>query len=176
MVPIVKTDRLALRPWKPDDAEAFFGIYGDPRVSQHLTMPPFPDLASARARLAAVMAMNAERGFGHWAMIEADGTLVGSAGFRPVAASRDLEVGFTVAPSRWGRGYASEIAAACVLHGFSRLGAPRILSATAKANTPARRVMDKIGMRFLRTDHDEGVDWCVYVVERAEDVRTPEAR
>jgi RimJ/RimL family protein N-acetyltransferase len=96
------------------------------------------------------------------------GALVGNCGFRPVTDSRELEVGFTLAPSRWGRGYAVEIVAATIHHGFEQLGAPRILAMTSPANEPAQRVLEKVGMHATGDVMDEGVLWRAYAIDPPE--------
>jgi RimJ/RimL family protein N-acetyltransferase len=160
---VLRTARLALRTWTPSDAEAAFAVYGDPLVMLHTRAPPWPDVAAARARLAALALAIEERGFGHWAVVEEEGgALVGSAGFRPGFDAGELEVGFTIARSRWGRGYATEIAAATLRLGFERFGAPRVWALAAPGNGASRRVLEKIGMRFTRELEDEGARWAAY--------------
>ena len=65
------------------------------------------------------------RGTGHWALEEKDsGRFVGSAGLkRPEHHDRPgVEVGWTLHPSQWGRGYATEAGAEAVRYGFEELG------------------------------------------------------
>jgi len=164
---ILTTRRLVLRSWTYGDAPSFFAIWSDPRVTEHIAMPPIADIAAARTRLDRVRGQIAARGFGHWALEEKEsGELVGSAGFRATDGAAELEVGFTTAPSRWGRGYATEVTAACVAYGFARLAAPRIVSLTMPANARARRVLEKIGMRLVGHAHEDGATWCVYETTR----------
>jgi RimJ/RimL family protein N-acetyltransferase len=149
-----------------DDADEMFAIYSDPRVWSFL--PPssdYGDLAATRARLAASIETIARRGYGHWALVEnAGGALVGSCGFRAGFEETELELGFTIAPSRWGRGYATEIARAAVELGFERFGAPRIWSLTSPANLPARKVLERIGMRYVKVLEHDGATWATYVL------------
>jgi len=87
----------------------------------------------------------------------------GSCGFRSGFEEKELEVGFTIAPSRWGRGYATEIAGAVVELGFEHFGAPRIWSLTSPANLPSLKVLEKIGMRYVKDLAEDGATWAVYV-------------
>lgn len=159
---VIETPRLALRTWTPDDAPAYLEVYGDERVTRFTRTPSLPDIAAAGTRLAAIMAQTEARGFGHWALIErGTGAIVGSAGFRPVEGDDELEVGFTVAPSQWGKGYAVEGTRACLRWGFDR-GAKRIRALTMPANTHARRVLETCGMKYLREVDEDGARWCLY--------------
>jgi RimJ/RimL family protein N-acetyltransferase len=166
---VLETERLALRNWRADDAEAAFAIYGDPRVTALQSRRPYANVAEAHARIAEQRALIEQRGFGHWAMVERAGDmpLVGSCGFRAAPQGEPLEIGFTVAPSRWGRGYGVEIARACARHGIEHLGAPRIVALTRLENVPAQRVLERAGMRPNGETIDEAIVWKVYVLDGA---------
>jgi RimJ/RimL family protein N-acetyltransferase len=166
---VLETSRLALRGWSLDDTSEALAIYGDPRVHRFLPQGAYerdtPD--RVRAMLERSIATIASLGFGHWAVVERDGgALVGNCGFRPpVAECNELEIGFTLAPSRWGRGYAVEIVAATLRHGFERRGASRIVAMTSPANAPAQRVLERVGMRTTGEVTDEGFVWKAYAIE-----------
>ncbi len=53
MIAIFETDRLLVRPWTVEDAEAAFVIFGDPEVMRYVgdTGEPHPDIAFTRERL-----------------------------------------------------------------------------------------------------------------------------
>jgi RimJ/RimL family protein N-acetyltransferase len=162
---IVESQRLALRRWSPDDAEAFLAIFGDARVMRYTTIAPLADMAAARLRLDQLVRFETEHGFGQWAVIErGSGGLVGSCGFR--AGERDeLEVGFAVAPWLWRRGYATEIARVCVRYGLDVMRAPTVSSLTMPDNVAARRVLDKIGLSYRGMQIRDDAEWCMYATE-----------
>jgi RimJ/RimL family protein N-acetyltransferase len=66
-------------------------------------------------------------------------------------AERQAELGYRLRRDHWGRGLASEGAAALVEHGFTAAGIERIWAQTMAVNTASRRVMERVGMRFSRT-------------------------
>lgn len=75
---------------------------------------------------------------------------------RPVGAQpSSAEAGWRLARRHWGQGVATEGAAALLHHGFATVGLDAIWAETMALNTPSRRVMTKLGMRHLRTDHRE---------------------
>jgi RimJ/RimL family protein N-acetyltransferase len=167
---VLRTERLALRRWAPEDAAGYLALYGDPEMTRYLRMPPCADLEAARARVIALIAAVETRGYGHWALVDLeDGALAGSAGFRPAMRDGDLELGFTVAPARWGRGYATEIAAATLALGFTRFAAARVHALAAPANLASRRVLEKIGMRYEGEIVDDGRTWSAYVASAGAD-------
>lgn len=158
MSPVLRTDRLLLRPWRPDDRPAFARMNADPAVTAFLVAPLTREESDAFAdRIERGLA---EHGFGLWAVEEADtGAFLGYAGllhqtfqapFTPA-----FEVGYRFARRAWGHGYATEAAQAAVGFGFEQAGLTEIVSMTAVGNTRSRRVMEKLGMTHdSRDDFD----------------------
>lgn len=85
-----------------------------------------------------------------------DGERIGRISVRNVYPDRpdnhEWNIGFWVHPSRWGRGYATEMARAVVDFAFREMGASDVTAACATWNKASRRVLEKIGMRFVRVD------------------------
>ena len=90
-----------------------------------------------------------QRGYGLWAVEGAEG-FVGYVGLAPAEFEASftpaVEVGWRLARSAWGHGYATEAARAAVEDGFRRLGLEEVVSFTAIGNQRSRRVMERIGM------------------------------
>lgn len=147
----MKTRRLLLRPWRPEDREPFAELNADPVVREH-----FPSLLSREESDALAARIEAEfalRAFGLWA-VEIPGTapFAGYVGLSvPSFEARFtpcVEIGWRLARRFWGHGYATEGARAALDFGFERLGLPEIVSFTVPANIRSIRVMKKIGMTF----------------------------
>jgi RimJ/RimL family protein N-acetyltransferase len=64
-----------------------------------------------------------------------------------VGDTGDVEIGYGMAKSYWGRGFASEAAAATMKYGFEQLHLPRIVAIAWPENTASLRVLEKLGMR-----------------------------
>lgn len=78
-----------------------------------------------------------------------DGRLIGNAGVRlSAAAPGEAEIGYELAPDEWGRGYATEAAAAVVRFGREALGVRRLTAWTVADNTGSIRVLEKLGFRL----------------------------
>ncbi len=90
------------------------------------------------------------RGYGWWAVqLQATGEFIGFAGLDRVDDGMPftgVEIGWRLARSAWGRGYATEAARACLAFGFETLELPEILAVTTAANLRSRAVMRRIGM------------------------------
>jgi ribosomal-protein-alanine N-acetyltransferase len=143
-----ESERLGMRPWRAQDLDAFFAIWGDPRVIWW--GKAFADRAFAAERLAFVIEQQPEHapGQGRFAAVAKDtGEVIGNVILRPAAFDEGVEVGYHFAHHAWGRGHATEAARACLRHGFERVGLPRIIAGVALQNTRSLRVMEKLGMR-----------------------------
>jgi len=155
----LRTERLLLRQWRPEDREPFAALNADPEVMRHF---PAPHPRSESDGLAVLNEVHlARHGWGLWAVEvlpgrDADGQAragAGFIGFTGLAApgfdadfTPCVEVGWRLARQHWGRGYATEAAQAAIDHGFEALGLDEIVSFTFVGNDRSRRVMERLGM------------------------------
>jgi RimJ/RimL family protein N-acetyltransferase len=144
---------LRLRQWRPGDEVTMAAINSDPEVTRYLNRPVGP--ASTRAFHASAVAHWEEHGFGFWAVesIEPEhaGAFLGFIGlahpaFLPAFSDR-VEIGWRLARRAWGRGLASEGAAAARDHAFDVLRLPELISIIHPENQRSRRVAEKLGMQ-----------------------------
>ena len=122
----------------------------DPRVMEHF--PATLGHSQSDELIAKIEAGFEERGFGLWALeIIASGEFVGFTGLSvPAFEARftpAVEVGWRLAPSAWGSGYASEAGQESLRFGFEDLGLEEIVSFTSAGNARSRAVMERLGMR-----------------------------
>ena len=145
----LRTERLLLRGWRPEDREPFAALNADEEVRRHF--PSTLDRATSDAEADRHAAALEERGWGLWAVEVVGGdAFIGFIGLAPAPAlapcAPAVEIGWRLARRAWGRGYAPEGATAVLAHAFEVLGLEEVVSFTAVANAPSRRVMEKIGM------------------------------
>ena len=93
-----------------------------------------------------------------------------------VGGNRELELGYSVIAQQWGKGYASEMAAAIVAIGFTVVEAGNIVSFTWPDNYASRRVMEKTGFSFERDIVHVGRPHVLYRMRREEFGGRPELR
>jgi ribosomal-protein-alanine N-acetyltransferase len=145
----LETDRLVLRQWRPADRAPFAALNADPEVMRHFPAPLSRAESDAFAdRLEADIA---RRGWGLWALeTAADGAFIGFTGLQPVsfaaAFAPAVEIGWRLARSAWGHGYATEAARAAAGFAFAELGLDELVSFTAATNARSIAVMQRIGM------------------------------
>ena len=158
MTHILETERLALREWTPEDAEALFVMLGDAEVMRYVDIgKPWEGVERAREWAERVQQNYRTRGWSRWAVVEKEGGLaVGSCGFVPLPWSGEIDFGYMFRRDRWGRGYASEITPAVLRHGFERYGFREVVASIAPENDASRRVLEKIGFVYRGTEVMQG--------------------
>ncbi|MGW5673254.1 GNAT family N-acetyltransferase [Micromonospora sp. NPDC003776] len=155
------TDRLVLREFTPDDAPLLVGLDADPEVMRHLTGGRPTPAAEIHDRVLPrlLAAYRTPPGLGWWAaQRRTDAAFLGWFEFRPLREGdpREVELGYRLRRSAWGAGYATEGARALVHKGFTELGVERVMATTMAVNAGSRRVMEKAGLAYVRTFHQ---DW-----------------
>lgn len=154
-MPELLTERLLLRRWQTSDRAPFAALNSDPEVMRYF---PAPLTRQASDRLADVIEGDLERrGWGLWALERREtGEFLGFTGLTrpPFEASFTpaVEIGWRLARSAWGRGFATEAARAATAFAFERIGLDELVAYTAEGNARSRAVMGRLGMRHDPAD------------------------
>jgi RimJ/RimL family protein N-acetyltransferase len=167
-MPILHTPRLTIRVAREADAAVMTAYRSDPEIAKYQDWDMPYDAQRGLARLGELADVD-DIVEGSWVSfaIELDGAVIGDV----VACVRDgrgiAEIGFTLAPSHHGHGYAIEAAAAMVDHLLEHHGVHRIEASLDPENVASMRVLEAIGMR------DEGIARSAYLVrgEWVDDLR-----
>ena len=154
----IETERLRVRPFDADrDTTAMLAIYGDPEVMRFIPGGALADMEAVRSTLETYAREQESRGFSFWAVVEREtGHVIGDVGFGILEPTGELELGWTVARDRWGRGYGAEVAAACLAAGLAHLAAERIVALVDAENEASLRVAERIGMARVETIEAHG--------------------
>lgn len=165
----LETDRLVLRRFTPADVDHLFQLENDPEVMRYLNGGrPVTRAVIQQERLPEYLRYYGRyEGFGYWAAQEkATGAFLGWFHLWPLQGRDpgDVELGYRLRRSAWGKGYATEGARALIDKGFRELGVQRVLAFTMAMNGGSRRVMEKAGLHLVRLFHQTWPD----VIEGAE--------
>jgi len=166
----VRTERLLLRPARPEDA-ADLGYYTDAEVARYL---PFAAIAAeelaARAAVLAERTAPSEPGDALAVMVEHEGRVVGDVMLRlcePAEPGRSPavgELGWVFAPDVAGRGFATESALALRDLAFESYPLHRLMARLDPRNTASARICERLGMRHeahTRRDYlSHDGSWC----------------
>lgn len=154
----IETERLLLRQWKPSDNKPFSQMCSDENVMKY-----FPArLSEAESDSVIKRCKNHidEHGWGFWAIEEKrSGDFIGFTGLNyppyDLPFSPCIEIGWRLAYSAWGNGYATEAAYACLDFAFKQLKADRVVAFSTVKNIRSQNVMRRIGMhRLEHSDFD----------------------
>ena len=171
---LLETERLIGEPWEERHRGDAVALFGDPAVAAWIWPAERDDSgprtpAEADALVERFIGHWTEHGIGMWRLTErASGEFVGQAGLQQANVEGELkmEVGWTLLPSHWGKGYATEAGAAALAHGFETAGLDEIVSFTLPHNRASRNVMEKLGMTHVRDFVHVGLPHALYLAER----------
>jgi ribosomal-protein-alanine N-acetyltransferase len=149
---ILETDRLLLRRYVEEDAEAFFELNSDPRVLRFVPDKQLLDVEQARQILIDhPIADYRKHGFGRGACIlKSTGQQIGFAGLKCLEELDEVDVAYRLLPDYWGRGLATEVALASVRYGIATLGLKRIIGLAMPENIASIRVLEKAGLHYTK--------------------------
>ena len=130
---MIATERLSIRPLAPNERDELLALWsdaGNERVEEDAT----PEQIRAWAEGVP------------WGVWESEsGELVGDCSLFFADEHGDWELAYGLRRERWGRGYATEAARACVRYGFDQLGLEKIVADVDSANRASVRVLEKCG-------------------------------
>jgi RimJ/RimL family protein N-acetyltransferase len=160
---LLETERLTLRRFTAGDTDLLVDLDSDPQVMRYINGGrPTPRGEVEREVLPAFLGYYRRfPGYGFFAAVErATGGFVGWFHLRPKPGmpTDQPELGYRLRRAAWGRGYATEGSRALIDLAFTDLGASRVYAETMTVNTGSRRVMEKAGLRLVRTFHQEWPD------------------
>ncbi|WP_063764329.1 GNAT family N-acetyltransferase [Kitasatospora purpeofusca] len=153
------TERLVLRRFTAADVDALVELDSDPEVTRYLTGGRPTPRAVVEDTLLPLYFDHYRRfgDLGWWAAEEREGgAFLGWFEFRSLHGDRaEVELGYRLRRAAWGHGYATEGSRALVRRGFTGLGVERVVAYTMTVNIGSRRVMEKAGLSYVRTFHED---------------------
>lgn len=145
----LQTERLLIRPFTLDDAEAFWPLVSLPEMLRYTGEQAQTSLEDVRNfLLKRPLREYATYGFGRMACIEkSTGRLIGHCGLKYLEDMQEVDIGYRFLPDCWGKGYATESAQALVRQGMEH-GITRIIGLVDPQNIASAKVLKKLGLQF----------------------------
>ncbi|MEU9863629.1 GNAT family N-acetyltransferase [Streptomyces sp. NPDC047971] len=154
MTPTLRTERLLLEPYVPEDEEDFVALFQDIRVSRWMGDGPSSEAAD-RALFGRIFTkVYARNLFDVWA-VRRNGLLVGHAEIKPTDTVSGHEIIYALAPAAWGSGLGTELARSIVAHGFGTLGLTEVYATVSAPNAASLTLLDRIGFEHVRDMEEE---------------------
>ncbi len=156
--PVLRTERLVLRPFADADAEELLALFRDADVRRWLLDDTIVTADWMRDEIRDSTARFESSGLGLWSIVPGEGApVVGFAGFRPFFDPPEMQILYGLLPGWWGMGLATEAARALCDHAFRDLGVTEVRAATDRPNVASIRVLERLGMTLEKTtDHGPG--------------------
>ncbi|HSI87702.1 MAG TPA: GNAT family N-acetyltransferase, partial [Pyrinomonadaceae bacterium] len=149
----------------------------DPEVNKYLGGPERQNTEWLSERLKFYISCYDSHGFGMCPIVwKATGEVIGSAGLQPLGETGEIEVGYSLIRPFWGMGLATEAARGWLHYGFTHYGLERIVAVTDVFNAGSRRVLEKLGMHYEKTEMHYDTECAFYAVSKAEFLQTPTDR
>ncbi len=143
-----RTQRLLLRPGWVDDAPVLAATIGNPAIVRNLATAPWPyGEAEATAFLTHYMAQSHAQGLPNFLIFlrtHAEPQLIGGCGLATTIEG-DVEMGYWIAPSHWGLGFATEAGRALVRIARDGLRLSHLHAGHFTDNPASGRVLRKLG-------------------------------
>jgi len=164
---LLETERLLLRPFRPEDVEVAFSWLGDVEVMRYMPAGPDTSLGQTISRLVAYREHQLVYGYSKWLVSEREsGEAVGDAGLLWLPGAEDIDLGFRFVKRCWGRGYATEVARAWIDYAFSTLSLHRLTAFAHPENSASLRVLERVGFRRLGPARIRNMVAITYMLDR----------
>ncbi len=151
-MPVLETERLALRRLTTDDAQFILELLNEPSFLRYIGDKGVRTNADACRYIETGPMASYERfGFGLYRVELKDSREpIGICGLLKRDSLPDADIGFALLPRYWSKGYAFESASAVLAHARDTLGLRRVLAITSPDNVASINLLEDLGFRFER--------------------------
>jgi RimJ/RimL family protein N-acetyltransferase len=148
--PVLRSDRLVLRPFAETDLEAIYALQSNPRVLRYWDAPAWTDKARAQAFLDSCRRMEQEGSGARFAIdTRQPSAFIGWCTlFNWNPTYRSLGIGYCIDEPAWGQGYATEAVGTMLQWAYGTLDLNRVEADLDTRNIASARVLEKLG--FIR--------------------------
>jgi RimJ/RimL family protein N-acetyltransferase len=152
--PVRPLPDVRLRVPTDEDAHAWHRLFHDPEVMEFLGGPA--ELSMYEEITARQRMHDAQLGYCLWTLLDGDGEVLGFTGAQPWPAAKawgpvgEIEIGWRLGRSAWGRGYAYA-AALATLDRLRMAGVPQVVAMINDENLRSAAVAERLGMTLART-------------------------
>jgi ribosomal-protein-alanine N-acetyltransferase len=156
--PVLRTERLELRPFAEEDATSLHSLFTATDVRRYLLDGLIVPRDWVEEEVGASAARFRNGGAGLWALraLDSPDVIIGFVGFRPFFDPPELQLLYGLDPMHWGQGLATEAARAAIDFALGDLGLSEVRAATDAPNDRSIAVLRRLGMsEWKRTDDGE---------------------
>ncbi len=166
----METERLILRPWHEDDADALYRYASDPAIGSAAGWPPHTSAENSREVIQTVFSAPET----YAVVLKESDEPIGCCGIVPsdyrhsdLIGDNDAEIGYWIGQPHWGYGFIPEAVSALLQRCFTLLGYDAVWIGFFEGNVKSRRVAEKCGFSYHHTIHS-GTTEIFYRITRRE--------
>ena len=166
---LLETQRLILRRVALTDLDDMTRLNSDPNVMRYIGDGSVWTRAQSEARIRRVLKVyELFSGLGLWIGEEKPARrFVGAYALIYIPKTVEVEVGYRLQKSAWGRGLATEGARALVRYGMFELGLDRVVGLTHPDNEASKQVLMKSGLQPRGMGHYYDKALCYFVARKS---------
>ncbi|PHR34288.1 MAG: GNAT family N-acetyltransferase [Fluviicola sp.] len=174
MKKIIETERLIMRPFTLDDAQASYEMNTCPEVMEYLGGPFSGSVEDISDMLQENTLGDYEKyNFGRFAVIHKEtNEFMGFTGLKYVIELDEVDIGYRLKHKFWRQGYGYESTLPCVKFAFDDLGLDRIISLANPDNIASTNLMKKLGLTYEKEVHIYGDNAVYYALNKSDWLKT----
>ena len=147
---IFETPRLLLGQFTEDDAALILDLNSDPEIVKYVHEPVLTSEEEAKKIIVDIILPQYKNNLGRWATFtKSNNEFIGWCGLKFRMEVNEIDVGYRLKKSAWGKGFATEAAKHTLNHGLYNLNLPLITGRAHIENIASIKVLEKIGMQFI---------------------------
>ncbi len=166
---IFETPRLFLSRFTEEDAPLIYKLNSDPEVVKYVHEPVLENENQAKEILTNIILPQYKLNLGRWKIhTKNDYEFIGWCGLKYIKETGITDLGYRLLKTAWGKGFATEAAQYTLIYGLRDLKIEVITGMAHIENIASLKVLEKIGMKFSKTDI---VDTCpvkIYMLSLAD--------
>lgn len=164
---LLKTKRLTIRMFIPDDLDDLYNQLSDPDVMKYY--PSVLSKEDCERWLQGILRDYQSNGFGMFAVhLNETGEYIGQAGimFRRIDGCEHHCLSYLMRKEFWGNGYATEATQKILEYGFETLGIHKVEALIRPDNIRSIHLAERLGMHYESIIQHQGHEHCVYTLTR----------
>lgn len=164
---MLETERLLMRPLVESDVDEIFAMRSDEDIMRFIREPQRRSESLDWIKLVSDRWSSEKLGF--CAVIEKEtNKFLGWCGVWRLLETDEMEIGYAIEKGNWGKGFATEAAEKFMQYAFEDLKTEKLVAVARPENTASRRVMEKLGMQFVKTGKFYNQTLVQYAIKKSE--------